>query len=94
MTIRAQDILQGLGGSDNILEIEPCVTRMRVIVADEGLLDPTGLRHAGCHGVVQRGAAVQLVLGPRADALAAELGDLTWHRTSAEGESRKEPGVS
>ena len=78
MTIRAHDILTGLGGRGNILEIEPCVTRLRAVLADPALLDAAGLRRDGCHGVVQRGRAVQLIVGPRADTLATELGELAW----------------
>ena len=76
MTIQARDVLAGLGGGENTLEIEPYVARLRAKVADPTLVDPTGLRRSGCHGVVLRGQAVQLVVGPNAEALATDIGGL------------------
>jgi PTS system N-acetylglucosamine-specific IIB component len=71
-------ILAGLGGVENVCEIEPCVTRLRAEVDDPGRVDPRALRLAGCHGVVVRGRVVQVVVGPEADLLASDLADLTW----------------
>jgi PTS system N-acetylglucosamine-specific IIB component len=73
---QAQRILAALGGVDNIIEIEPCTTRLRSEVKDSRLVDQTGLRAAGAHGVVQFGRVVQVVIGPAVDVLASELEDL------------------
>ncbi|MFC4556195.1 PTS transporter subunit EIIB [Georgenia faecalis] len=71
-------ILAGLGGVENIREVEPCITRLRAEVADPALVDRVALRAAGCHGVVINGRVVQVVVGPEVDVLVSELEDLTW----------------
>jgi len=71
-------ILAGLGGIDNIRELEPCVTRLRVEVEDPGQVDPDALRAAGAHGSLQRGHVVQVVVGPELDSLLAELSEDVW----------------
>ena len=43
----AQEIVAGLGGADNIVEIEPCTTRLRAEVRDPSLVDEGALKRAG-----------------------------------------------
>lgn len=73
---RAGMILAALGGGENVLEIEPCITRLRCEIRNAALVDEPALRAAGAHGVVRQGTAVQVVLGPDADTLGAEIEDL------------------
>lgn len=73
---KAEQILAGLGGADNIEDIEACITRLRVEVADEALVDEGALTRAGAFGVVVQGRAVQVVVGPEADNLADDIDDL------------------
>ncbi|WP_134740377.1 PTS glucose/sucrose transporter subunit IIB [Nocardioides sp. 503] len=76
MSTKAEQILAGLGGADNIVEIEPCITRLRTEVKDGGLVDEKALRAAGAHGVMKSGTVVQVVVGPEADNLADDIEDL------------------
>ena len=76
MTGQAADILAALGGVANIIEIEPCTTRLRSEVHDTTVVDVKALRAAGAHGVMISGHVVQVVMGPNVDTLAAELEDL------------------
>ena len=73
---QAADILAGLGGVANIVEIEPCTTRLRCLVTDPARVDVPGLRAAGSFGVMAQGRVVQIVIGPQVDTLASELDDL------------------
>jgi N-acetylglucosamine PTS system EIIB component len=73
---KAEQILAALGGSDNILEIEPCITRLRAELSDGSVVDEKALKAAGAHGVVRQGEVVQVVVGPEADVLASEIEDL------------------
>lgn len=73
---KAEEILAGLGGPTNVVDIEPCITRLRVEVTDPRLVDDTDLKAAGAFGVVRSGRVVQVVVGPEADDLAAEIADL------------------
>ncbi|MGH4026684.1 MAG: glucose PTS transporter subunit EIIB [Pseudonocardiaceae bacterium] len=77
MTAKAEQIVAGLGGLDNIVELEPCITRLRTEVRDPALVDEAVLRSAGAHGVLRAGRVVQVVVGPEADTLASEIEDLS-----------------
>ena len=73
---KADAIISGLGGADNIVEIEACITRLRTEVEDPGKVDEAVLKRAGAHGVVKSGSVVQVVVGPEADTLAEDIEDL------------------
>lgn len=68
-------VLAGLGGTDNIRELEPCITRLRVEVDDASRVDAAAVRAAGAHGLIQRGNVVQVVIGPELDTLVSDLGE-------------------
>ena len=65
-----------LGWVANIIDIEPCTTRLRSEVRDAALVDVGALRAAGAHGVMIAGRVVQVVMGPSVDTLASEIEDL------------------
>ena len=73
---KAEQILQGLGGDANILDLEPCITRLRVEVEDPALVDDKVLTGAGAIAVVRTGNAIQVIVGPEADNLASDIEDL------------------
>jgi PTS system N-acetylglucosamine-specific IIB component len=73
---KADNILAALGGTTNVVELEPCITRLRVQVTDPDLVDEPGLKQSGAFGVVRSGRVVQVIVGPEADNLAAEMDEL------------------
>ncbi|CAN5199962.1 PTS glucose/sucrose transporter subunit IIB [soil metagenome] len=73
---QAADILAALGGVANIIEIEPCTTRLRSEVHDTAVVDVKALRAAGAHGVMISGHVVQVVMGPNVDTIATDLEEL------------------
>lgn len=73
---KAEEILAALGGSTNVVELEPCITRLRVEVTDPALVNEDALRDSGAFGVVRSGRVVQVVVGPEADALAENVRQL------------------
>ncbi|RSM73538.1 PTS sugar transporter [Amycolatopsis sp. WAC 01375] len=73
---RAEKILAGLGGAENIIEVEGCITRLRCELEDMSLLDEAALKAAGAMGVVRMGAGVQVIVGPEADNIASDIEDL------------------
>ncbi|KQO61307.1 PTS sugar transporter [Curtobacterium sp. Leaf261] len=73
---KAEDIIAGLGGVDNIEEVEGCITRLRTEVSDPSLVDQAALKKAGAIAVVAIGTGVQVIVGPEADNLAQEIEDL------------------
>ena len=76
MSTKAEQILAGLGGAGNVVEIEACITRLRTEVEDPALVDQAALKAAGAMGVVASGSVIQVVVGPEADNLAEDIEDL------------------
>ena len=76
MASKAEKIVAGLGGIDNIDEIEGCITRLRTEVNDPDLVNEAALKAAGAHGVVKMGSAIQVVIGTDADPIATEIEDM------------------
>ncbi|MEU6739023.1 glucose PTS transporter subunit EIIB [Streptosporangium sandarakinum] len=76
MAADADAIIAGLGGASNIIEIEPCITRLRTEVLDVSKVDQAALRAAGAHGVMTTGNVVQVVVGPEADTIAGDIEDI------------------
>ena len=68
MSSKAEQILAGLGGAGNVVDLEACITRLRTEVQDASLVDQAALKKAGAHGVVAS--------GPEADTLAEDIEDL------------------
>ncbi|QKW38979.1 PTS transporter subunit EIIB [Actinomadura sp. NAK00032] len=73
---KAEAIIAALGGADNIIEIEPCATRLRTEVEDGDKVDEAGLKKAGAYGVMRSGGVVQVVVGPDADTIASDIEDI------------------
>jgi PTS system N-acetylglucosamine-specific IIC component len=80
-TDRGAAFVAALGGSANLMTVDACTTRLRLILADGAKTDEVALRQLGARGVVRPSAnALQVVLGPTADLIAGEI------RTSAGNE--------
>lgn len=63
-TERAQVFLEGLGGPNNITNVNNCATRLRVSVNDDSLVkDDSFFKQGGAHGVVRKGKAFQVIVG-------------------------------
>lgn len=76
MNEQARSILAALGGVGNIVEIEPCTTRLRSEVRDATLVDAVARRAPGGPGGLIPGRVGEVVVGPGVDTLASELEDL------------------
>lgn len=70
---QAEQLLLGLGGAENITELEPCTTCLRVAVKDPLKADEEVLTACGAFGIVKIGHTVQVVVGPVAEELAASM---------------------
>jgi PTS system N-acetylglucosamine-specific IIC component len=71
---RGADFLAALGGAGNLVSIDACTTRLRLIVADQAAVSEPSLRALGARGVVKPSdKALQVVLGPIADQVAGEI---------------------
>ena len=68
-------ILEGLGGKDNIADLDCCATRLRVTVNDADKVSDAVLRSSGAAGVIKNGNGVQVIYGPRVSVIKSELED-------------------
>ncbi|MEC0089022.1 PTS transporter subunit EIIC [Paenibacillus macquariensis] len=74
---RAAKILSQLGGSSNIESVDACITRLRLIVKDEKVVNDAGLKQLGAAGVMRLGkGAVQVVFGPQSETIKDEINDI------------------
>lgn len=71
---RAPLILQALGGKNNIVKMEACITRLRLNLHNEKLMDVAVLRHLGAAGTIQLGGGnVQVVFGTLSELIREEI---------------------
>src|SRR5690606_13565981 len=76
---RAPLILQALGGKHNIVKVEACITRLRLNLRDDRLMDTAALRHLGAVGVIRLGGGrVQVVFGTFSELIREEM--MKWMR--------------
>ncbi|MCI6561647.1 MAG: glucose PTS transporter subunit IIA [Ruminococcus sp.] len=68
-------IVQGLGGRDNISDVDCCATRLRITVADSSKVNKSLLRESGASGVICKGNGVQVVYGPQVSVIRSDLED-------------------
>ena len=61
---KSANILVGVGGVDNVTEIDCCATRLRLTLVDGSKVDEAKLKSTGAGGVVLKGNAIQVIYGP------------------------------
>lgn len=67
-------VLEGLGGRDNIVECDNCITRLRMEVKDYTLVDEKKIKSAGVAGVLRPSkTAVQVIIGTKVQFVADEI---------------------
>ena len=75
----ALQIVRALGGRSNIVNLDACITRLRVKLKDSGKVSAPKLKALGAAGVVMVGDGVQAIFGTRSDVLKTEIGDYLKH---------------
>ncbi len=68
-------ILSGLGGKNNIDDLDSCATRLRVTVINPSLVNEALLKQSGAAGVVAKGEGIQVIYGPRVSVIKSNLVD-------------------
>jgi len=91
-------ICKGLGGKDNISDVDCCATRLRCTVFNADLVNDSVLRMTGASGVVHKGNGVQIIYGPKVtviksdfeEFLESDLADTIGKETEALREKHKD----
>lgn len=68
-------IVKGLGGIDNISDVDCCATRLRCTVNDDKKVDQEVLKQSGAAGVICKGLGVQVIYGPKVSVIKSNLED-------------------
>lgn len=66
-------ILTGLGGLENLSDLDCCATRLRVTVQDPDKVSDSMLKASGASGVLRKGNGVQVIYGPQVSVIKSAL---------------------
>ncbi|CUU50531.1 MULTISPECIES: N-acetylglucosamine-specific PTS transporter subunit IIBC [Clostridium] len=67
-------ILKGVGGKENVVSIDNCVTRLRLEIKDQAAVDEKVIKSAGVSGIIRPGkTSVQVVVGTQVQFVADEF---------------------
>ncbi|RHO84139.1 hypothetical protein DW058_03285 [Clostridiaceae bacterium AF42-6] len=70
-------MLQAVGGKANIKDIEACITRIRLSVADDSKFNKDAVKKAGAIEIVSLGTGnYQIIIGTMADPIVAAMEDM------------------
>ena len=70
----ARIVLEGLGGKENITSIDNCITRLRLEIKDNTLVDEKVIKSAGVAGIIRPGkTSVQVIIGTQVQHVADEF---------------------
>jgi PTS system N-acetylglucosamine-specific IIC component len=70
---KAEQLIAAFGGRENLVNVDACITRLRMEVADTSKVDHDRLKALGAAGVIEVGSGVQAVFGTQAEALKNEI---------------------
>ncbi|MGL4797377.1 MAG: N-acetylglucosamine-specific PTS transporter subunit IIBC, partial [Paraclostridium sp.] len=71
---KAAIILEGLGGNENLVAIDNCVTRLRLEIKDQSKVNEKLIKSAGVAGIMRPGkTSIQIIIGTKVQFVADEL---------------------
>jgi PTS system N-acetylglucosamine-specific IIC component len=73
---KAEQLIAAFGGRENLVNVDACITRLRMEVADKSKVDQARLKALGAAGVLEVGNSVQAVFGTQAEALKNDIKDI------------------
>ena len=72
----AHAFIKALGGKENIIETDACITRLRMSVKDSSILTDEAFSALGAKGVIRPNKqSIQIVLGTKAESIAQKIKD-------------------
>ncbi|MCT4595423.1 MAG: N-acetylglucosamine-specific PTS transporter subunit IIBC [Anaeromicrobium sp.] len=74
MDALAIEYLDALGGSDNIVELDSCITRLRLVLNDTDVVDQSKLKVLGASGVLKMNSKnMQVIVGTKVEVLCSRM---------------------
>ncbi|MCM3571293.1 glucose-specific PTS transporter subunit IIBC [Neobacillus mesonae] len=89
----APNILEAMGGQQNIAHLDACITRLRVSVNDIKDVDKDELKKLGASGVLEVGNNIQAIFGPRSEIIKGQMQDIISGKKPRAEEKAPEKGV-
>ncbi|MYL60670.1 PTS glucose transporter subunit IICBA, partial [Virgibacillus halodenitrificans] len=77
----AFNVLEAMGGQENIAHLDACITRLRVSVNSISQVDKDRLKKLGAAGVLEVGDNIQAIFGPRSETIKGQMQDIMAGRT-------------
>lgn len=81
------NILSALGGQENIVHLDACITRLRVEVKDKSNVNKDQLKKLGASGVLEVGNNIQAIFGTRSDTIKSQIADIMSGKTPRPAEN-------
>jgi PTS system glucose-specific IIC component len=75
-TQRARNFIEAFGGPENLVNVDSCITRLRMDVRDTSKVDQARLKQLGASGVLISGHAVQAIVGTIAEVSRTEIDEM------------------
>src|SRR6476469_8470549 len=72
---KAEKLIAAFGGRENLVNVDACITRLRMEVADTSKVDKPRLKALGAAGVIEVGNNVQAIFGTQAELLKNDIKD-------------------
>lgn len=89
----AFDVLEAMGGQENIAHLDACITRLRVSVNSIKKVDKERLKKLGASGVLEVGDNIQAIFGPRSETIKGQMQDIMSGKTPRPVETDQEAEV-
>ncbi len=70
---RSLELVLAFGGRRNITNLDACITRLRVVVKDAGIVDQTKLKALGAAGVMVVGNSIQAIFGTPSENMKTDM---------------------
>jgi PTS system D-glucosamine-specific IIC component len=87
------EVLEAMGGKENIANLDACITRLRVSVNDIKNVDKDRLKRLGASGVLEVGNNIQAVFGPRSETIKGQMKDIMEGKRPRVVEKAPQKGV-
>ncbi|UTY39820.1 PTS transporter subunit EIIB [Allocoprobacillus halotolerans] len=72
-TLPIQELLEALGGSQNLKEVRHTASKVTVVLGDQQLIDIDKIKSLGASGIVEGPTSLAMIFGKQSESIAADL---------------------
>ena len=81
LTDKAAEILKAIGGGANLIDLEACITRLRISLKNTDIVNKARLKELGAAGIMHTGPNMQIIFGVESDQIKEEMRHLIGNAT-------------